>query len=57
MIGCIEAGEDFPGGDDSSLIGALAPGAEGPVAPAVTAVAEGKTGAAASPRTIRLSVE
>jgi len=56
MIGCIEAGEAFPSGDDSSLISALAPGAEGPAAPVATAIAEGK-GAAAAPRTIRLSVE
>jgi two-component system chemotaxis sensor kinase CheA len=58
MIGCIEAGEEFPAGDDSSLIASLAPGAEGPVAPVATAIAEGKgAGAASSPRTIRLSVE
>src|SRR4051812_18694375 len=57
MIGCIEAGEAFPSGDDSSLISALAPGAEGPAAPVATAIAEGKGGAAAAPRTIRLSVE
>ena len=57
MIGCIEAGEDFPAGDDSSLIDALAPGAEGPVAPTL-AMAEGKAGTSfAAPRTIRLSVE
>ncbi len=58
MIGCIEAGEDFPTGDDSSLIEALAPGADGPTAPVTAAVAEGKANSAGSgPRTIRLSVE
>src|SRR6188472_4279663 len=58
MIACIEAGEDFPSSDDSSLIAALAPGAEGPAAPVAAALAEGKNGnSAASPRTIRLSVE
>ena len=29
MVAAIEAGEDFPGGDDSALIEALAPGARG----------------------------
>ena len=57
MIGCIEAGEEFPAGDDSSLIASLAPGAEGPAAPVATAIAEGKGAGTASPRTIRLSVE
>jgi two-component system chemotaxis sensor kinase CheA len=57
MIGCIEAGEDFPAGDDSSLIDALAPGAEGPASPVAAAIAEGKGAATAAPRTIRLSVE
>jgi two-component system chemotaxis sensor kinase CheA len=57
MIGCIEAGEDFPAGDDSSLIAALAPGAEGAAAPVAAAIPEGKGGAASAPRTIRLSVE
>jgi len=57
MIACIEAGEAFPNGDDSSLIAALAPGAESVAAPVATAIAEGKGGAAAAPRTIRLSVE
>jgi two-component system chemotaxis sensor kinase CheA len=55
MIVAIEAGEDMPAGDDSALIDALAPGAEGPTAPLVAAMAEGKT--ASAPRTIRLSVE
>ena len=58
MVACIEAGEDFPAGDDNSLIDALAPGAEGPATPVATALAEAKGGAAAAaPRTIRLSVE
>src|SRR5688500_5531900 len=56
MIGCIEAGEDFPAGDDSSLIDALAPGAEGPATPVAAAMSEAR-GAASAPRTIRLSVE
>jgi two-component system chemotaxis sensor kinase CheA len=55
MIAAIEAGEDMPAGDDSALIDALAPGAEGPTAPLVAAMAEGRT--ASAPRTIRLSVE
>jgi two-component system, chemotaxis family, sensor kinase CheA len=58
MIGCIEAGEDMPAGDDSSLIDALAPGAEGPATPIAAALTEAKSGTAATaPRTIRLSVE
>ena len=57
MIAAIEAGEDMPGGDDSALIHALAPGAEGPAAPAVVAVADGQSKSSAAPRTIRLSVE
>ncbi len=58
MVSAIEDGEEFPAGDDSSLIEALAPGAEGPAAPVAAALAEAKGGAAASsPRTIRLSVE
>jgi two-component system chemotaxis sensor kinase CheA len=57
MIASIEAGEEMPAGDDSALIAALAPGAEG-IAPttAVTTV-EGQGRAASAPRTIRLSVE
>ncbi|MCL6730315.1 chemotaxis protein CheA [Sphingomonas hankyongi] len=55
MVAAIEAGEEFPAGDDSALIAALAPGADH-AAPAVAAVAEGQKSAAA-PRTIRLSVE
>ena len=55
MIAAIEAGEEFPEGDDSALIDALEPGAEGVAAPVITTVAEQARGAA--PRTIRLSVE
>jgi two-component system chemotaxis sensor kinase CheA len=57
MVAAIEAGEDMPAGDDSALIEALAPGAEGAAAPVVTTVAEGGGKASAAPRTIRLSVE
>ena len=57
MIAAIEAGEEMPAGDDSALIDALAPGAEGATAPAAVAVAEGAGRAASAPRTIRLSVE
>ncbi len=57
MIAAIEAGEDLPGGDDSGLIDALAPGAEGVAAHAHVAVAEGQGRASSAPRTIRLSVE
>src|SRR6476619_2219094 len=55
MVAAIEAGEEFPAGDDSGLIDALAPGAEGPATPTAVALADGK--GAAAPRTIRLSVE
>src|SRR4051794_7699519 len=47
----------WPAGDDSALISALAPGAEGPAVPVVAAVADGHGKASAAPRTIRLSVE
>jgi two-component system, chemotaxis family, sensor kinase CheA len=57
MVAAIEAGDEFPAGDDSALIQALAPGAENSVGPAVAAVAEGQGKASAAPRTIRLSVE
>src|SRR5215218_8607246 len=57
MISAIEAGEELPAGDDSGLIDALAPGAEGPATPTAAAFAEAKGGAAAAPRTNRLSVE
>jgi two-component system chemotaxis sensor kinase CheA len=56
MVAAIESGEDMPAGDDSALIGALAPGAEAAAGPAVVAAAEGQK-ASAAPRTIRLSVE
>src|SRR3954470_1202551 len=56
MVSAIEAGEEMPAGDDSALIEALAPGAEGPAAPVATAAAEGQGKAASAPRTIRLSV-
>ena len=56
MIAAIDAGEDLPAGDDSSLIEALAPGAEGHVAPLAVTAAEAQ-GKASAPRTIRLSVE
>src|SRR3954463_16011315 len=56
MIAAIEAGEEMPAGDDSALIAALEPGAEGVAAPVVTN-GDAATRAAAAPRTIRLSVE
>ena len=57
MVAAIEAGEELPGGDDSALIDALAPGAESAIVPMVTAAADASTKASAAPRTIRLSVE
>ncbi|MEO6224341.1 MAG: chemotaxis protein CheA [Sphingomicrobium sp.] len=57
MIAAIDAGEDMPAGDDTALIEALAPGAEGPAAPLVAALADGTGKVASAPRTIRLSVE
>ena len=61
MIASIDAGNGVPDGDDTDLINALKPGAEGPVQAAAAAVAEVKAQAAtvggAAPRTIRLSVE
>jgi len=57
MIAAIDAGEDMPGGDDSILIAALAPGAENNAAPLATPAAEVQGKATAAPRTIRLSVE
>jgi len=57
MIAAIEAGEEMPAGDDSALIEALAPGAEGHAAPVAAAVGDGHGRAASAPRTIRLSVE
>ena len=56
MIGAIEAGEDFPAGDDAALIAALERGAEAAAAPVATTVAEAQSKSVA-PRTIRLSVE
>jgi two-component system chemotaxis sensor kinase CheA len=56
MIGTIEAGEPLPVGDDSALIAALEPGAEG-VATPFAATGEAAIRASAAPRTIRLSVE
>ena len=55
MVAAIEAGEEFPAGDDHALIAALEPGAEA-AAPASAAEASLKP-ASAAPRTIRLSVE
>ncbi|HET7604883.1 MAG TPA: chemotaxis protein CheA [Sphingomicrobium sp.] len=57
MIASIEAGEDMPAGDDSALIHALAPGADGSVAPAPATAVEGQPRPTSAPRTIRLSVE
>ena len=55
MVAAIEAGEEFAGSNDSVLIEALEPGAEGPAATTAVTIADGKV--AAAPRTIRLSVE
>ena len=62
MIELIDQGEAIPEGDDSDLIHALEPGAEGPVvevAPAAQKAGEEKpaAGHTAAPRTIRLSVD
>ncbi len=57
MVAAIEAGEDMPTGDDNHLIDALAPGAEGAVAPVVAAAGDAATKSSVAPRTIRLSVE
>ena len=57
MVAAIEAGEDMPGGDDSALIDALAPGAESRAAPVAAIACAEAAKAAAAPRTIRLSVE
>jgi two-component system, chemotaxis family, sensor kinase CheA len=58
MIAAIDAGEEFPSGDDSALIDSLAPGAEGPVVQASTmTTADTGTKGLSTPRTIRLSVE
>ena len=58
MIAAIDAGEEFPSGDDSALIDSLAPGAEGPAVQSAAAAATDTGGKGLStPRTIRLSVE
>ena len=57
MVAAIEASEEMPAGDDSALIHALSPGAEGAGGPAAAAVPEAAGKASAAPRTIRLSVE
>ncbi len=57
MVASIEAGEEMPAGDDSALIDALEPGAEGSAVPVAAVAADGIAKAAAAPRTIRLSVE
>ena len=57
MVAAIEACEEMPAGDDSALIAALAPGAEGAALPIATLAIDGVTRASAAPRTIRLSVE
>ncbi|MGI8704852.1 MAG: chemotaxis protein CheA [Sphingomicrobium sp.] len=54
MIAAIECGEEIPDGDDSALIDALQPGAEGA---STVAAAVAEQGRSAAPRTIRLSVE
>jgi two-component system chemotaxis sensor kinase CheA len=56
MIAAIDSGEEMPVGDDSALIEALEPGAEGAASPVVATVAEAN-GRSTAPRTIRLSVE
>ena len=50
MIAAIEAGEELPAGDDSALIDALAPGAEGTAAPLVTATGDGTIKSSAAPQ-------
>src|SRR5689334_1452911 len=61
MVASIEDGHGLPDGDDTALIEALAPGAEGPAAVTVAAPAvdlgKNSLAGAAAPRTIRLSVE
>jgi len=57
MVAAIEAGEEMPSGDDSALIDALEPGAEGAQAAAPATMVEGGSKPSAAPRTIRLSVE
>ena len=60
MVAAIEAGEEFPAGDDSTLIEGLEASAEPVAAPTAAAApsdAGVKTSPSAAPRTIRLSVE
>jgi len=57
MVAAIEAGEEMPAGDDSALIHALEPGAEGAASPFTAPAAEAAGKPAVAPRTIRLSVE
>jgi len=56
MVATIDVGDPLPPGDDSALIAALQPGAEGLVVP-VAATGEAGGRSTAAPRTIRLSVE
>jgi two-component system chemotaxis sensor kinase CheA len=56
MVAAIEAGDEMPVGDDSMLIAALEPGAEG-TTPVMAAAGDAATRASSAPRTIRLSVE
>src|SRR5829696_7979805 len=56
MIAALDAGEEWPAGDDSALIHALQERAEAPAAPVAATVADAP-GKASAPRTIRLSVE
>ena len=59
MIATIDAGEKLPASNDSALIAALHPGADGAAASAVAPAAtdQGAKGLVSAPRTIRLSVE
>src|SRR5919112_3296459 len=52
MVSAIEAGEEMPAGDDSALIHALAPGAEGAATSLVGAMADANGKASAAPRSI-----
>ena len=55
MVAAIEAGEEFPAGNDEALIASLEPGAEAPTL--ATGADAALKPASAAPRTIRLSVE
>ncbi|MEO7634641.1 MAG: chemotaxis protein CheW [Sphingomicrobium sp.] len=57
MVAAIEAGEEMPVGDDSALIQALEPGAEGAASLFTATASEAAGKPIAAPRTIRLSVE